>query len=37
MKEAMDSLNSSVNPQFNETYFGTAAAEQAKPSGDDTK
>jgi len=37
MKEAMDSLNNSVKPQFNETYFGTAGAEPAQPSGDDTK
>jgi hypothetical protein len=35
MREAMDSLNNSVKPQFNDAYFGSPAADPAKPSGDD--
>lgn len=37
MKEAMDSLNNSFKPQFNKTYFVTAGANPAEPSGDDAK
>ena len=37
MKEAMDSVNNSVKPQFNETYFVPAEAAPANPSGDDAK
>jgi hypothetical protein len=37
MKEAMDSVNNSVKPQFNEKYFATAGTEPAKPNGDDAK
>ena len=37
MKEAMDSVNNSVKPQFNETYFVPAEAGPANPSGDDAK
>jgi hypothetical protein len=37
MKEAMNSLNNSFKPQFNETYFVTAGDNPAEPSGDDAK
>ena len=37
MKEAMDSVNNSVKPQFNETYFVPAEGEPANPTGDDAK
>jgi hypothetical protein len=37
MKEAMNSLNNSFKPQLNETYFVSAGANPAEPSGDDAK
>jgi PPIC-type PPIASE domain len=37
MKESMDSVHKSVDPQFNQSYFGAAAAEQAKSGGDEAK
>jgi len=37
MKEAMDSVNNSMKPQLNETYFVPAEAGPANPSGDDAK
>lgn len=36
MKETMESVNSAVNPTFNESYFGPTG-EKASPSGGDTK
>jgi len=36
-REAMDSLNNSVKPQFNDAYFGSPAADPAQPNGDDLK
>jgi PPIC-type PPIASE domain len=37
MRQSMDALNSSVKPQFNDTYFGSPGAGPAAPSGDDAK
>lgn len=37
MKETMESVNRSTNPQFNEAYFGPAAGEKTNPAGGATK